>query len=266
MSAFQPLFFASSSDEGEEGEDRLIEPQPGSEPAQSSPEPDHMSTFDVPAERLSQHSTVDPFQLEVEDLVRTSPLTVSTNLPSPREHVPVRSTVRKAPPDGADVIQIDFDDIPPSSSFSNRASSPIQLTTSSQRAEPPTKKRRISLSTSTLPDVSTLSVASSKRAQSSPPLLFLGTFMCGNAFSAVKGRGYTEQGQEIFITRDDEDDEPTKPTKAKETPKGKGAGKRQLTLSTLMKPGPSQKRKKKNTIVRITNPRGFGATVFCSVM
>jgi DNA repair protein RAD5 len=140
---------------------------------------------------------------------------------------------------------------------------------------PPRKKRRVSptaqpnSSSAGTPSAFVKSEAAkpvgSSRFRTTP--VFLGSFVCGNAFSAVKGKGYTKPGEAILVTRDDAEDEPYKPSKSggkKPDAKGKSSGKKQLTLTTLVKPAPKAK-KKVDTIVRVTNPRGFGMSVSCAV-
>jgi hypothetical protein len=90
----------------------------------------------------------------------------------------------------------------------------------------------------------------------------------GNAWSTVKGRGYVKTGEEVLIERDDPND--PSPTnipgfsgktngivKQNQT-KIKGKTK-QLSLATMMKvPPPKASKKKVDTVVRLSNTRGFG--------
>jgi hypothetical protein len=145
---------------------------------------------------------------------------------------------------------------------------------SSGPSERPAKKRRISpipakpVSPETSQTPIPLAIASSNAtSKKAPTSIFLGSFVCGNAFSAVKGRGYSAPGEVIHITRDDPDDELPKPSakgKGKASSKSSSGGKKQLTLSTLMKPAPNKK-KKAGMIVRINNPRGFGRLIVLSL-
>jgi hypothetical protein len=128
--------------------------------------------------------------------------------------------------------------------------------------ERPVKKQRAS-SPNGITDTSTNTASISAVAFSSiKSSIYLGSFVCGNAFSAVKGKGYTAPGQEIVITRDDPDEDTPKASssatgKGKTTPTTKKGGKKQLTLSNMTKPA-FAKKKKVGMIVRITNTRGFG--------
>jgi DNA repair protein RAD5 len=96
---------------------------------------------------------------------------------------------------------------------------------------------------------------------------YLGSFIIGNAWATVKGHGYIKTGDEILIEREDQVEKPgfknypsnniVAKSKSKES-KEKGKTK-QLTLTSMMKSQPSNLAKKKvDTIVRLTNIRGFG--------
>jgi DNA repair protein RAD5 len=119
---------------------------------------------------------------------------------------------------------------------------------------PPEKKPRLS------------PVALSHSAFSSA---YLGSFLVGNAWSTVKGKGYVKPGDEIKIERDSPQGSASSKAnsskggaKAKK-PDGKDKGKtKQLSIATLMKPPPPQpkvSKKKVDTVVRLTNSGGFGS-------
>lgn len=154
--------------------------------------------------------------------------------------------------DEADDVSIpDFNDAPRASSVSStystnepRTSSPVPSVNSAER---PTKKRRLSSE----PKVPSPAAFTS---------VYLGSFLVANAWSTVRGSGYVKAGDEIRIERDTPED-PTPPeskrTKSKDV-KGK-SGKKQLSIATMFKPQPAKPSKKKqDTVVRLTNTRGFG--------
>lgn len=109
-----------------------------------------------------------------------------------------------------------------------------------------------------------------KRRKLSPPLrpaldnahdsFYLGYFLVDNAWSTVKGTGYVKAGDEIRIERDEPDRPPPPP---KKTSKDKGSGgKKQLTIANMLKPAPAKPTKKKqDSVVRITNSKGFGMCI-----
>ncbi|CAL1694577.1 unnamed protein product [Somion occarium] len=111
---------------------------------------------------------------------------------------------------------------------------------------PPAKKRKLS------PD----SAVDSKESKSA----YLGSFLVGNAWSTVRGKGYIKSGDEIRVVRDGrrslsskEDD---RKAKVKDN-KTKG-GKKQLSIATMLKPQPAKSTKKlENTVVRLTKKAGF---------
>ncbi|EJD03591.1 uncharacterized protein FOMMEDRAFT_81947 [Fomitiporia mediterranea MF3/22] len=81
---------------------------------------------------------------------------------------------------------------------------------------------------------------------------YLGSILVGNAWSTVRGTGYVKSGDPILVERDTLQDEA-----AKRDGKLNGKGK-QGTISNMFKPkGGQSKKTKVNTIVRLTNMRGF---------
>ena len=88
--------------------------------------------------------------------------------------------------------------------------------------------------------------------------MYLGYFLVDNAWSTVKGTGYIKAGEEILIQRDDVSKPPPPPPK-KATKDKRNGGKKQLTIANMLKPAPTKTTKKKqDSVVRITNSRGFG--------
>ncbi|KAG1754761.1 SNF2 family N-terminal domain-containing protein [Suillus paluster] len=148
-----------------------------------------------------------------------------------------------------------FEEVPRASSVSSMSSGP-SLRTSSPVPDPsgeerPVKKRRLSQSSKVQ--------AHTGKASSDHPA-YIGSFLVGNAWSTVKGKGYIKPGDIIRIERDDPDDSRSGPSvsakgKKKALPdKGK---KKQLTLGAMLKSQPPKTTKKADTVVRLTNDRGF---------
>jgi DNA repair protein RAD5 len=183
--------------------------------------------------------------------------------------VPSLATQKRkdAPKDEDSDREIDipsFEEIPRPSSASSMheppTSSPLPLAD-----EPPTKKRR-------LPSPSHLSTIAPEASSSNvspfpskPTFLpaYLGSFIVGNAWSTAKGKGYIKPGDKILVEREDQDVPLTK-SKASSKPTGankNGAnGKKQLSIATMLKaPLPKILKKKVDTVVRLSNSRGFGA-------
>ena len=69
-------------------------------------------------------------------------------------------------------------------------------------------------------------------------------------------QGYVKSGDPINIEREEQDGAPP-PPKGKGNDKGK---KKQLSIATMMKAQPKNFKKKTNSVVRLTNARGFGRT------
>ena len=125
------------------------------------------------------------------------------------------------------------------SSVVSRDSSP-PLPQTIRSSLPPTKRRRLSLSTQPKPAIKSDG-------------MYLGTFIVPNAWSTVKGKGYIKPGDEIRIERDSPED-----TGSAATTSVKGK-KKQLTLKAMLKSKPLKNVKRKtDTIVRLTNKGGFG--------
>ncbi|KAH8119981.1 SNF2 family N-terminal domain-containing protein [Phellopilus nigrolimitatus] len=94
----------------------------------------------------------------------------------------------------------------------------------------------------------------------SPPVVrrseyYLGSLLVSNAWSTVRGTGYVKNGDPILVERDDLQEESSVNRDAKKKGKAK-----QMAISSMFKPqaksGPVKK-SKANTIVRLTNARGF---------
>ncbi|KAA1467782.1 hypothetical protein DENSPDRAFT_770871 [Dentipellis sp. KUC8613] len=84
---------------------------------------------------------------------------------------------------------------------------------------------------------------------------YIGSFLVANAWSTVKGKGYIKAAEEIRVERDEQDEE----TKSRPAFSGKEKGKKkQLNIATMFKAQQTKSVKKKtNTVVRLTNARGF---------
>ncbi|KAJ7642840.1 SNF2 family N-terminal domain-containing protein [Mycena rosella] len=103
-----------------------------------------------------------------------------------------------------------------------------------------------------------------KRRISSPPLpeappTYIGEMVFGHAWSNVSGKGYIKIGDEVKIMREPKEDS-KKAGNSKTAPKGKktGDGKKQMSLTAMMKqPAKGFKNKKTDNIIRLYNSRGF---------
>ena len=80
---------------------------------------------------------------------------------------------------------------------------------------------------------------------------YLGSIYVDNAWSTVRGTGYIKNGDQILVKRD------PLPSNTSSGKKGKG---KQMSLTSMFKSqsNSSQKKPKLNSIVRLTNMRGFG--------
>jgi DNA repair protein RAD5 len=146
---------------------------------------------------------------------------------------------------GSDFELPSIEEVPRASSISSmssvglRGSSPPLPPRTIRSSPPPSKRRRLSLSTQPKPAIKSDG-------------MYLGTFLVPNAWSTVKGKGYIKPGDEIRIERDGPEDTGSTTTSVK----GK---KKQLTLKAMLKSQPVKNVKRKtDTIVRLTNEGGFG--------
>lgn len=91
---------------------------------------------------------------------------------------------------------------------------------------------------------------------------YLGSFLVGNAWSTVRGKGYVKPGDEIKVIRDGRSSAPGKADssfKAKSKDSKSKGGKKQLSIATMLKPQTSKPAKKlENTVVRLTTKSGSG--------
>lgn len=86
---------------------------------------------------------------------------------------------------------------------------------------------------------------------------YLGSIIVGNAWSTVRGTGYIKNGDPIFVERDTLMQDSGKDQKKK----GGGMKGKQTTINSMFKPQTKSelaKKPKANTVVRLTNARGFG--------
>ncbi|OJA20678.1 HLTF/DNA helicase [Rhizopogon vesiculosus] len=156
---------------------------------------------------------------------------------------------------GSDLEIPSFEEVPRASSVSSLSSGPSLRTSSPvpgpSGAEPPVKKRRLSP-----PKVQ----AHTEQLEAPFRTAYLGSFIVGNAWSTVRGKGYIKPGDIIRIERDDPDDSRSGlsvPAKGKKKAlPGKGKTK-QLTLGAMLKSQPPKATKKADTVVLLTNDRGF---------
>nr|VWO98474.1 Uncharacterized protein [Ganoderma boninense] len=157
-----------------------------------------------------------------------------------------------------DVEMPEFVDIPRASSVSSDASS---------RRDDPKRKSSPDLVLDEKPsDTVKADGPPAKKRKLSPPAqpslesssMYLGYFLVDNAWSTVKGTGYIKPGEEILIEREEINKPPPPPPK-KLAKKG-ADGKKQLTIATMFKPAPAKPsaKKKQDSVVRLTNAKGFG--------
>lgn len=158
---------------------------------------------------------------------------------------------------GSDLEIPSFEEVPRASSVSSLSSGPSLRTSSPvpcpSGEEPPVKKRRLSLPKVQAPTGQQLGAPFGNA--------YIGSFIVGNAWSTARGKGYIKPGDIIRIERDDPDDSrsvlsvPAKGKKKALPDKGKA---KQLTLGAMLKSQPPKTTKKADTVVRLTNGRGFG--------
>ena len=90
---------------------------------------------------------------------------------------------------------------------------------------------------------------------------YLGSILVGNAWSTVRGTGYIKSGDPVFVERETlQEDAGNGGKDQKKKAKGK-----QVTLNSMFKPQTKSelaKKPKPNTVVRLTNARGFGGFKF----
>lgn len=153
-----------------------------------------------------------------------------------------------------DVEMPEFVDVPRASSESSTSSGPNEMRESSplpqalvpSDEERPPKRRKMS------------PVPGPSHSRAAPAeSMYLGSFLVDKAWSTVKGSGYIKPGEEVRIERE-EINKPAPPPPAKKAAKGKG-GKKQITIASMFKPAPPKVTKKKqDSVVILTNTRGFG--------
>ncbi|KAG2138689.1 SNF2 family N-terminal domain-containing protein [Suillus bovinus] len=148
-----------------------------------------------------------------------------------------------------------FEEVPRASSVSSMSSGPSLRSSPPAPGpsveEPPAKKRRLSPASKVQARTGQGSFAHST---------YLGSFLVGNAWSTVRGKGYIKPGDTIHIERDDLDDfKSGLPVSGKGKKKAlpDNGKKKQLTLGAMLKSQPLKAMKKADTVVRLTNDRGF---------
>jgi DNA repair protein RAD5 len=149
-----------------------------------------------------------------------------------------------------------FEDQPRASSISSKASDHVSVSSSSpppnrpSTLAPPAKKRRLSP-----PAAAACSNVSST---------YLGSFLVGDAWSTVTGKGYVKINDEIRVQRDDQDDSKVGfRNPPRKTDNGK---KKQMSITTMWSTKSAKSSKKKvDSIVRLTNARGFGMMLSFSI-
>jgi len=235
------LFFAGSDDEDDSTNSTTAQAGVSTRPASRQPAPSSSSPYSSREKRLFFADSDD------EDIPRFQ---------TPRPIAIDASLVKKEEDDSESDLEIpSFEEVPRASSVSTMSSGPSLRSSSPVPGlsveEPPVKKRRLSPP----------SKVQAHTGQAPFDTAYLGSFLVGNAWSTVKGKGYIEPGDIIRIERDDPDDSesglsvPAKGKKKALPDKGK---KKQLTLGAMLKSQPPKMTKKADTVVRLTNDRGFG--------
>ncbi|KAF8167532.1 DNA repair protein RAD5, partial [Crassisporium funariophilum] len=115
-------------------------------------------------------------------------------------------------------------------------------------SKPVAKKRRVSP-----PHESSLPESATKFQPA-----YLGEVIVPNAWSNVSGKGYVKLNEAVLIQREEQDVPKPGPSKLKPSTATNGK-KKQISLTTMLKPQPSKnlKKKKTDTIVRLVNNKGF---------
>ncbi|GLB43501.1 putative HIRAN domain containing protein [Lyophyllum shimeji] len=219
------LFFAGSDDESEDVPMEQADTPAATASGASSPP----SLFlpDSEDEAASKNVAQSPQPVKRKLLVPDDDLDEEIRLPSPG---PYRrgSSVRSA------------EDAPV------KALSPSPQPKPPIKDEPSAKKRRISVP------------PTSSTASTFPPT-YLGEVLVPNAWSNVSGKGYIKNNEPVKIHRDEQEESKTGPSKQNAAQaKKKGDGKKQMSLTAMLKPQPSKSKKKVkgDNIVRLLNARG----------
>lgn len=157
--------------------------------------------------------------------------------------------------DDEDIMVVDAPPAPaPAPTRPIRAPQASQKPSTRTSNPPPAKKRKLS------PASSDIEVTTSNDKPFTAS--YIGSFLVGNAWSTVKGKGYIKQGDPITLALD----EPEKPRPLQPTGKGKkgSGGGKQMTLGAAFKAKPTPPKaagKNKQTVVRLRNTKGFGKII-----
>ncbi|KAJ6541849.1 SNF2 family N-terminal domain-containing protein [Mycena capillaripes] len=112
---------------------------------------------------------------------------------------------------------------------------------SAQKASaPPAKKRRIS-----------------PTASSEFPPTFIGEMVFAHAWSNVSGKGYIKNNEQVKIMREPQEPKKSGSNKTDTKNKKTGDGKKQMSLTAMLKQPAKNNNKKTDNIVRLYNSRGF---------
>ncbi|KAG0707588.1 SNF2 family N-terminal domain-containing protein [Suillus ampliporus] len=226
------LFFAGSDDEDDDAKSTTAQISVSVRPASQRPAPSGQP-YSLREKRLFFADSDD------EDIPRfQTPKPIAIN----------SSLAMNGDDSGSDMEIPSFEEVPRASSVSSITSSPVP---GPSGEEPPVKKRRLSQPSKVQ--------AHMEQASFDHPA-YLGSFLVGNAWSTVKGKGYIKPGDIIRIERDDPDDSrsgPSASAKGKKKALSDKGKKKQLTLGAMLKSQPSKMTKKADTVVRLTNDRGF---------
>jgi DNA repair protein RAD5 len=241
------MFFAGSDEEEEE--DVIMQPAEEGVESDSATLSGHMSeSSSLPQTPQKSSPPSSPRQklfLDDDDDDEPRPVESGPSVPTKRQAMVMEDS-------DIEVIEISRDFRPKSKNKTAADSFPISPPPEQKLLSPVVKKRRFSspqrISAEILPD--TFLPA------------YLGEIVVPNAWSNVSGKGYITANESVLVQRETGDAEPTKPKAAASTSgKKKPDGKKQITLTNMLKPQPpkaTKKKKKTDTIVRLINNRGFG--------
>jgi DNA repair protein RAD5 len=231
------LFFAGSSDEEED-----VEMQAAHDNS-SSPGQSHGSRASSPLSLFIPDSDdeIDNEQAIEESNEKPRPKRKIIDLEEEEFRLVSPEPVHSKPRSGIDSAG--------ETSFKEDSSVPSSLKQKIPTPVPPSKKPRTNPPSSSV--------------DSFPPT-YLGEILVPNAWSNISGKGYIKNGDRITLHRDEENSlNPVKGSKDVST-KGtkKGDGKKQVSITSMLKPRPiknNEKKKKSDTIVSLLNSRGNGA-------
>ncbi|KAF9566925.1 DNA repair protein RAD5 [Agrocybe pediades] len=234
------LFFAGSDDDDE---DTVPMPATSKSNSPSLPQTPRTSTPPSRSSPRNQPLFLDDDEEDQDDVAMSDRF----KSPSPTS----RKRERESPVDGLDGLTHERMKSEENDSIiylSDSSSESPAKKKKSLPASPPSKKRRMS-------PVEPIHVA----ANDFQPT-YIGEMLIPNAWSNVSGKGYVKINDPIRVQREEFDEVKPGPSSSKSKQETKKqSGKKQLTLSTMLKSQPMKAKQKKSSenIVRLVNNRGF---------